>query len=97
MSLKKNLNKLLEISPNKSLYFFDESRFGTHSNIGHGWFVRGSRTPMNVKLGFENFYLYGAVNPMTGEDFTLLLPYINTEWLILIYYQVDKNCGMMRV
>ena len=36
--------------------FFDESRFGTHSKLGHGWLERGIRTAINIKLGFQNFY-----------------------------------------
>jgi transposase len=60
------------------LYFFDESRFGTHSKIGHGWFKRGTRTEVKVKLGFKNFYLYSAVNPKSGESFSLTLPKVNT-------------------
>lgn len=34
---------------------------------------------MNVKLGFKNFYVYGAIEPASGEIFTLLLPSVNTE------------------
>lgn len=78
-NLKKNLKNLHESNPNLELFFFDEARFGTHSKLGHGWFVKGSRTPVKCKLGFQNFYLYGAVNPMNGEDFTLMLPTVNTE------------------
>ena len=33
LEFKKNLNNLLELHLQKSLYFFDESRFGTHSKI----------------------------------------------------------------
>jgi transposase len=93
MSLKKNLNSLLKESPQKSLYFFDESRFGTHSNIGHGWFLKGSRTPIKVKLGFENFYAYSSINPMTGEDFSLILPYVNTECLNMFLAEMSKALG----
>ena len=57
----------------------DEARFGTHSKLGHGWFPKGIRSRVNVKLGFENFYVYGAVEPASGEAFTLLLPSTNTE------------------
>lgn len=46
--------------PEKELFFFDESRFGTHSKIGHGWFKKGIRTQVKVKLGRQNFYLYSA-------------------------------------
>lgn len=81
MSLKKNLQEKILSSPNKEIFFFDESRFGTHSKIGHGWFKKGSRTAVNVKLGFENFYIYSAVNPRTGEDFTLIFPNANSDCL----------------
>ncbi len=64
----------------KELFFFDESRFGTHSKVGHGWFKKGSRTQVKVKLGRENFYLYSAVNPRNGENFSLFAPNVNTAW-----------------
>lgn len=63
----------------KEFYFFDESRFGTHSKLGHGWFQKGIRTKVKVKLGFKNFYLYTAANPATGNHFSYLLPKVNTQ------------------
>ena len=33
----------------EEVYFFDESRFGTHSKVGHAWYKRGIRTPVKVK------------------------------------------------
>ena len=62
----------------KELYFFDEARFGTHSNLGHGWFPKGTRTAVKVKLGFKNFYVYSAVHISPGKDFSLILPKVNT-------------------
>jgi len=59
--------------------FSDEARFGTHSKLGHGWFQKGSRTPVQVKLGYKNFYIYGCASPITGKSFALLLPKANTE------------------
>lgn len=47
--------------------------------MGHAWYKTGIRTPVKVKLGYKNFYLYSAVNHKTGEDFTLVLPKVNTE------------------
>jgi len=76
---KKNLNLLIKSNPEKEVFFFDESRFGTHSNIGHGWFKKGERSRVAVKLGFQSFYIYSAVAPKDGSDYTVLLPYINTE------------------
>lgn len=34
---------------------------------------------MASKLGFKNFYVYSSVSPKTGTDFSLLMPYVNTE------------------
>ncbi len=65
-ALKKNLTS--EIKKDEELWFFDESRFGTHSKVGHGWFKTGIRAPVKVKLGYKNFY--GAVaNPLLQKIF----------------------------
>lgn len=74
-----------------ALYFFDESRFGTHSKLGYGWFKRGSRTNVPIKLGFENFYVYSAVNPITGNDFTLIAPNVNTTCMNMFLAQMSKH------
>jgi hypothetical protein len=78
VSLKKNLQSLIESRLDAELFFFDESRFCTHSKVGHGWFKKGSRTPVRIKLGFQNFYVYSSINPTTGEDFTLMMPSVDT-------------------
>ncbi len=90
-SLKKNLRKKIEENPSMELYFFDESRFGTHSKIGHGWFIKGSRTTIPVKLGFQNFYIYSAVAPKSGKDHSLLMPYVNTECMNVFLDHMAKE------
>ncbi|MES2214498.1 MAG: IS630 family transposase, partial [Pseudomonadota bacterium] len=65
------------------IMFSDEARFGTHSKLGHGWFKKGSRTQVPVKLGYKNFYLYGCTSPTTGKIFSLLLPKANTTCMNL--------------
>lgn len=84
---------MIKKSPKKRVFFFDESRFGTHSKIGHAWLERGKRTAMPVKLGFKNFYLYSAVDPKTGEHFTLEIPYVNTESLSVFLEHFSKECS----
>lgn len=71
--------------------FFDESRFGTHSKIGHGWFKKGTRTPVPVKLGFKNFYLYTAASPRDGTSCTLLLPMVNTECMNIYLKELSQQ------
>ena len=80
-----------EKSPEKRLFFFDEARFGTHSKLGHGWFPKGKRTGVAVKLGFANFYLYSAVEPKTGEHFTLEIPYVNTNCMNIFLEEMSKE------
>ena len=72
------------------MWFFDESRFGTHSNIGHGWFKKGERTPVEIKLGYENFYLYPAISSRTGENFSLILPRVNTQCMNIFMEEFKK-------
>lgn len=75
----------------KRIFFFDESRFGTHSKIGHGWYKTGSRTRVDVKLGFQNFYVYSAVEPSNGGNFSLILPYVNTHCMNLFLSQLSNE------
>ena len=75
------------------MYFFDESRFGTHSKIGHGWFQKGSRTPIKVKLGFQNFYIYSAVNPKDGDSLSLELPKVNTDCMDVFLAEMSAHLG----
>jgi transposase len=91
LSLKKNLAKKIEENPKKELYFFDESRFGTHSKVGYGWFPKGIRTSVSVKLGFENFYVYSAVSPKTGKDCSLLMPYVNSTCMNVFLDHMEQE------
>ena len=87
--LKKNLPD--KIKKDEEVWFFDESRFGTHSKIGHGWFKTGIRTPVKIKLGYKNFYLYSAINPKTGKEFTLLLPNVNINCMNIFLKKLIKK------
>ena len=79
MSLKKNIANELASIKHTRVFFFDESRFGTHSKIGHGWFEKGPRPTIKVKLGFQNFYLYSSVDSNDGSNFSLILPNVDTD------------------
>lgn len=77
MMLLKKLQEKVK-NNNVRVLFFDESRFGTHSKLGHGWFERGIRTSVRIKLGFQNFYVYSAISSTSGYNFSLLLPEVNS-------------------
>jgi len=65
--------------------FFDEGRFGLKPTLGKAWAKYGSSTPLvPVQPGYRNFYLYSAVDSLSGNNFTLLLPWVNTQ--VMNYY-----------
>jgi transposase len=47
--------------------------------VGHGWFLRGVRSRVKIKLGFQNFYTYAAVSPRDGDEFSINLPKVNAK------------------
>ena len=100
MNWKKTLPEIIKNNPNREIFYFDESRFGTHSKVGHAWFKTGTRPRVKVKLGFKNFYLYSAINPKTGEEFTLLLPLVNKEMMKIFideFYKRYQNRSIIMI
>ena len=82
--LKRILKKLYTLTkenPDTTLFFFDEGRFGQHPHLGRCWAKKGVRPMATVKPGYENFYVYSAICPSTGEDVTLFLPWVNTQMM----------------
>lgn len=57
----------------------DESRFGLLTICRRRLTARGVQPVGSVQHVFEWFYVYGAVEPTTGERFFLELPYLNAE------------------
>jgi hypothetical protein len=56
----------------------DESRFGLLPIQRRRITLTGVKPLGAVQYCFENFYVYGAVEPTTGECFFLELPHLNT-------------------
>lgn len=69
--------------PQSMVFFFDESRFGMHSFLGRGWARKGVRFAAPVNPSYQNFYVYSGVSPLTGDSFSLFLPWVNTEMMNL--------------
>lgn len=61
------------------LFFMDESRFGLHAITRRVLALPGLRPVVPFQHRFSNFYLFGAYSPISGEHFTLELPYCNTD------------------
>ena len=61
----------------------DEARFGQQGTLTKIWAPRGSRPVAVKQTRYEWVYLYGAVDPVTGDSAALLLPHVNTDCMNL--------------
>ena len=57
----------------------DESRCGLLPILRHRITARGVQPLVSSAYRFESLYLYGTVEPQTGQSFFLELPTLNTE------------------
>lgn len=56
----------------------DESRFGLMPVIRRCITAYGTKPIQLVQFQFESYYIYGAVEPLTGESFFLEMPFLNS-------------------
>ena len=61
------------------MWFQDEARVGQQGTLTRRWGLRGSRPTAIKQTEYEWVYLFGAVNPITGDSSALLAPTVNTE------------------
>ena len=59
--------------------FQDEAGFGRINKPKNCWCPKGTRPSVPCHHIREYRYVYGAVEPTTGENFFYILPYCNTE------------------
>ena len=57
----------------------DETRFGLHPVSYRRITLPGIKPIAKISYTYDNFYLYGAVEPLTGESFFLEMPSLNSE------------------
>lgn len=65
------------------VWFQDEARIGNKGRVCHRWWPRGERAPGRCERGYQSVYLFAAVRPATGEDFTLVLPRVSADLMSL--------------
>ena len=61
--------------------------------IDRVWKGKGKRAIVKSQMKFENGYLYKAVEPKTGESFSLILPRVNTECMNKYLEEFKKYVG----
>lgn len=60
------------------VWFMDEARFGQQGTNTDVWARTGSRPTAVRQTRYEWVYLYGAVEPASGQSAALLAPHVNT-------------------
>lgn len=70
-----------EDKPGRSVraFFMDEARYGQKGTLTKLWAEKGSRPTVIRQTRYENAYMYGAVDPTTGDSSALVAPRVNTE------------------
>jgi putative transposase len=61
------------------LMFQDEAGFGRINKPKYCWCYKGHRPTVPCHHIREYRYAYGAVEPLSGESFFLVMPYCNTD------------------
>ena len=75
------------------MFFFDEARFGLQTSLARIWALSGKPLQIKVKQAYQNFYVYGSVEPKSGENFSLFLPWVNTDMMNLYLEQMSLAYG----
>ena len=74
-----------------NIYFMDESRFGLMSIHRRVLTAIGVKPLAPYQHRFDNFYLFGAFSPITGNSFLLELPHCNTQNFQLYLTEFSKQ------
>ena len=75
------------------VWSFDEHRVGLKPIICKVWVPIGERPSAVVCHRYEWVYLYGFVNPPTGQTEGFIIPRVNIEWLNLVLEQFALQTG----
>ncbi len=69
----------------------DEAGFGRINKLKYCWCLKGIRPSVPCHHIREYRYAYGAIEPLTGESFFLVLPYSNTICMNIFLEGLSKN------
>lgn len=66
---------------------------GLRGSVTRLWAERGCTPEALEQMDYEWSYLFGAVNPISGERFGLVLPEVNTEATTLFFEAMSEHLG----
>lgn len=72
------------------IMFQDEARFGRINEPVKCWAPKGIRPIVSKQYIREYIYVYAAVCPISGEVFSLIMPYCNTESMSIFIEELSS-------
>lgn len=82
---------------NVRLMFQDEAGFGRINRPKYCWCAKGVRPRTPCHHIREYRYAYGAVEPLTGEHFFLVMPYCNTRCMNVFLRELSQTYPQERI
>jgi transposase len=68
---------------NVDVWFQDEARVGQRGTVTRTWAKKGTRPRLIRQQQFESAYIFGAACPVRDEAVGLVMPYVNTEAMLI--------------
>ena len=87
------VTEILKKDPNIKIEFWheDESRIGQKGHSTRSWFNKGTRQRVLVQNDFKSTKIFAALNPSSGELFSLILPKTDSEIMNLFLEALSKS------
>jgi hypothetical protein len=79
------------------LFFQDEARFGRIDSVCSCWVPKGCRALAGNQIVREYTYLYGAFCPETGDNFSLILPYADSDCMDVFLKMISEEFSHYRM
>ena len=73
------------------VFFQDEARFGRICQVRKVWLPKGERVELKAQHVRQYTYVYSAIEPKTGESVSLILPYVNTDWMTVFLQELSDR------
>ena len=72
------------------IFFQDEGRFGRMTDLYKCWCPKGIRPVLRKALEREFTYVYSAIAPLTGDNFSMVLPEVNNKIMSLYLKELSS-------
>ena len=79
------------------MFFEDEARFGRMNHVRKCWVYRCDRAIVKQQQIREYIYAFTTVCPQTGETFSIISPFCNTEAMNVFLKEASKYYNQYRI